>query len=81
MTSAIRGHRTVKGILLDPDGVVYVGRMVLPAALDAILQIRAAQPPLKFITNTRRLPLRRIVRDLAQIGLQVATETFIPQPL
>jgi len=36
--------------------------------------IRAAELPLKFITNTTRRPRRRIVRDLAQLGLQVAPE-------
>ena len=39
-TSAIQGGaRTVRGILLDLDGVVYVGRTVLPGSLDAIAQI------------------------------------------
>ena len=54
MTSAIRGNRTVRGILLDLDGAVYVGRIVLPGSLDAISRIRAAKLPLKFITNTTR---------------------------
>lgn len=74
MTSAIRRNRAVRGILLDLDGVVYVGRTVLPGSLDAISRIRAAKLPLKFITNTTRRSLRRIVSDLAQLGLQVATE-------
>jgi len=74
-TSAIQGDaRTVRGILLDLDGVVYVGRTGLPGSLHAISQIRAAQLPLKFITNTTRRPLRRIVSDLAQPGLQVAMD-------
>jgi HAD superfamily hydrolase (TIGR01458 family) len=71
--------RDVRGMLLDLDGVVYVGRTVLPGSLDAIAQIRAAQIPLKFITNTTRRPLRRIVIDLAQLGLQVeAEDIFTP---
>ena len=74
MTSTIRGNRTVRGILLDLDGVVYVGHTVLPGSLDAISRIRAAKLPLRFITNTTRRSLRRIVSDLAQLGLQVATE-------
>ena len=74
MTSVIRGNRTARGILLDLDGVVYVGRRVLPGSLDAISRIRAAKLPLKFITNTTRRSLRRIVSDLAQLGLQVTME-------
>lgn len=63
--------RTVKGILLDLDGVVYVGETVLPGSLEAVSQIRAAGLPLKFVTNTTRRPLGRIVNDLASFGLRV----------
>ena len=74
-TSEIKGDaRVVRGILLDLDGVVYVGGSALPGSLEAISRIRAAELPLKFITNTTRRPRRRIVRDLAQLGLQVAPE-------
>jgi HAD superfamily hydrolase (TIGR01458 family) len=64
----------VKGILLDLDGVVYVGRTALPGSLEAIARIRDATLALKFITNTTRRPRRKIVGDLASLGLDVATE-------
>lgn len=71
--------RAVKGILLDLDGVVYVGDRLLPGSLEAVAQIRAADVPLKFVTNTTRHPLRRIVSDLAQLGLRVEPEdVFTP---
>ncbi len=63
--------RAVKGILLDLDGVVYVGETVLPGSLEAVSQIRTAGLPLKFVTNTTRRPLRRIVNDPAWFGLRV----------
>ena len=45
-TSATRGDaRTVRGILLDLDGVVYVGRTVLPGSLHAISQISGCATP------------------------------------
>jgi len=66
--------RAVEGILLDLDGVVYVGRSVLPGSLEAIAQIRAAQIPLKFVTNTTRRSRRRIIGDLEKLGLRVASE-------
>ena len=53
---------------------MYVGGSALPGSLEAISRIRAAELPLKFITNTTRRPRRRIVRDLALLGLQVALE-------
>ena len=68
-----RGNaRTVSGILLDLDGVVYVGDTLLPGSLDAISRIQAAEIPLKFITNTTRRPRRRIAGDLAGMGLRAA---------
>jgi len=74
-TPAVRGTaRVARGILLDLDGVVYVGGAALPGSLEAISRIRAAELPLKFITNTTRCPRRRIVHDLALLGLQVALE-------
>jgi HAD superfamily hydrolase (TIGR01458 family) len=66
--------RAVKGALLDLDGVVYTGGALLPGSLEAIAKIKAAGIPLKFITNTTRCPLRRIVEDLARLGLVVARE-------
>lgn len=74
-TSAARSRApNVKGILLDLDGVVYVGDAVLPGSLEAVSRIRAAGVPLKFVTNTTRRPLRRIVADLARLGLHVEPE-------
>ncbi len=72
----------VRGILIDLDGVVYVGNHALPGSLDAIDQIRDSRIPFKFITNTTRRPRRRIVWDLAQLGLNVAAQDlFTPAAL
>ena len=72
---AIRGDtRTVRGILLDLERVVYVRDTLLPGSLDAISRIQAAGIPLKFITNTTRRPRRRIAEDLAGMGLRAALD-------
>jgi len=69
----------MKGLLLDLDGVVYVGHTALPGSLDAIRLVREAGIPLRFITNTTRRPRRRIVADLAKLGLDVeAQHVFTP---
>ena len=72
----------VKGVLIDLDGVVYVGNQALPGSLDAIRRIREVHIPCKFITNTTRRPRRRIVSDLARLGLDiVAQDLFTPAAL
>ena len=79
LLSSVSGRRPVRGILVDLDGVVHVRGKALPGWLEAIARVRAAKIPLKFITNTTRLPRRRIVEDLAQLGLQVAkVDVFTP---
>lgn len=72
-------NHPVKGVLLDIDGVICVGGEVLPGSLDAVRRLRALWVPLKFITNTTRRPRRRIVEDLARLGLGASSEdVFTP---
>jgi len=70
-TSEIKGDaRVVRGILLDLDGVVYVGGSALPGSLEAISRFEQQSFHSSSSPNTTRRPRRRIVRDLAQLGLQ-----------
>jgi HAD superfamily hydrolase (TIGR01458 family) len=72
----------VQGVLIDLDGVVYVGNELLPGSLGAILRLRELGIPFKFITNTTRRPRRRIVSDLARLGLGIdARDLFTPAAL
>jgi HAD superfamily hydrolase (TIGR01458 family) len=69
----------MKGLLLDLDGVVYVGHAALPGSLEAVRLVRDAGIPLRFITNTTRRPRRKIVADLAKLGLDVdVRDVFTP---
>lgn len=72
----------VRGVLIDLDGVVYVGNRALPGSLDAIGRIRELRIPFTFITNTTRRPRRRIVSDLVELGLAISAEDlFTPATL
>jgi len=55
-----REGKMVKGVLIDLDGVVYVGNQALPGSLDAIRRIRELRIPCKFVTNTTRRPGARL---------------------
>lgn len=68
------GIGRIRGVLLDLDGVVHVRGKALPGSLEAIARLRKAQLPFKFVTNTTRRPLARIVADLAALGLEAAPE-------
>ncbi|HEY8006711.1 MAG TPA: TIGR01458 family HAD-type hydrolase [Methylocella sp.] len=72
----------VQGVLIDLDGVVYVGNEPLPGSLNAIRRLRELRVPFKFITNTTRRPRHRIVSDLAGLGLDIdAQDLFTPAVL
>ncbi|MGO9431529.1 TIGR01458 family HAD-type hydrolase [Rhodoblastus sp.] len=78
LQSSVSDRRPIRGLLLDLDGVVHVRGTALPGS-EAIARVRDQNIPLKFVTNTTRLPRRRIVEDLAQMGLRVAMEdVFTP---
>ncbi len=63
-----------RGVLLDLDGVLYVGREPLPGAADALARLRAAVVPFRFITNTTRRSRRVIGADLRTMGFAIAEE-------
>jgi HAD superfamily hydrolase (TIGR01458 family) len=80
--SAGREGKMVQGVLIDLDGVVYVGNELLRGSLDAILRLRELRIPFKFITNTTRRPRHRIVSDLARLGLSIdVRDLFTPAAL
>lgn len=59
----------VRGVLVDLGGVVFVGDRLLPGAAGALARLRGAGVPLRFLTNTTRRSVRRLVADLARMGL------------
>jgi HAD superfamily hydrolase (TIGR01458 family) len=72
----------VEALLLDLDGVVYVGGELLPGSREAIHRLRAAGIPTRFITNTTRRSRRQIAEKLVEMGLPVAAEEiFTPAAL
>lgn len=67
------------GILLDLDGVVYVGDEVVPGATDAVAWLRAHDVPHLFLTNTTSRPRSAVVGKLNGFGIE-ATEDQILTP-
>ena len=69
----------IRGALLDLGGVLYVGDQPLPGAREALLSLRRAGVPVRFITNTTRLPRKKIIAKLERMGLEVSEkELFTP---
>ncbi|MFT4027631.1 MAG: TIGR01458 family HAD-type hydrolase [Novosphingobium sp.] len=67
----------VKAVLLDLDGVIYVGGTPLPGAIEAVARLREAGLALRFLTNTTRTPYRALYAKLLGMGLEVAPEELV----
>ncbi|MGD9502492.1 MAG: TIGR01458 family HAD-type hydrolase [Methyloceanibacter sp.] len=69
----------IRGVLLDLAGVIYDGDHALPGALAAIDRLRQAGLALRFVTNTTRMPKRKVLGRLAKFGLALPeNEVFTP---
>src|SRR5262249_51627757 len=67
----------IRGVLMDLDGVLYVGRRLLPGAVEAMARLRAADVPVCCITNTTRRSRQRIRARLAAMGLSIADDRLL----
>lgn len=68
------------GVLLDLDGTVYEADRLIPGVTDAIVTLRNAGIPVRFVTNTTRMP-RRALRDrLAGFGIAAEIDEIITAP-
>jgi HAD superfamily hydrolase (TIGR01458 family) len=69
----------VRGVLLDLDGVLYVGEEAVAGAVDTVEWLRRHEIPHLFLTNTSSRPRSSLVAKLAGIGIDV-TETDLLTP-
>jgi len=73
--------RRVRGVLLDLSGVIYVGKQIVPGALEALERLHGAGVPVRYITNTTRSTRAQVVSKLATLGLQIDEEHLFTAPL
>ncbi len=66
-----------KAILLDIDGVIYVGDQLLPGALDAMARLRSSGLPIRFITNTTLTPRSEIFQRLSGMGVELSIDELL----
>ncbi|MDX1803427.1 MAG: TIGR01458 family HAD-type hydrolase [Alcanivorax sp.] len=71
---------TLKAVCLDLSGVLYQGLRLLPGARDAVLGLRRAGIPLRFVTNTSQRSSRQILDDLAALQLPIEPQELFTAP-
>ncbi len=67
------------GLLIDLDGTIWDGDVLIAGAREALAALRAAGVPFRFVTNTTRVPRRTIAERLDSVGIAAeASEVFTP---
>ena len=61
----------IEGLLLDLDGVVYVGPTLIEGAVDAIRYLKGQGIPLLFATNTTTKSIGTLHQEILSRGLSV----------
>ncbi|TDO46765.1 HAD superfamily hydrolase (TIGR01458 family) [Kribbella sp. VKM Ac-2527] len=67
----------MRAILLDLDGVLYVGDEAVPGAADAIAWLRRHEVPHVFVTNTSSRPRAAIAAKLAGFGIEATVDQIL----
>lgn len=69
------------GLLVDLDGTVYEDNALIPGADRAVAALRAGGVPVRFVTNTTRVPRTTIAGWLRDFGIAAAAEEIFTPPV
>lgn len=65
------------GVLLDIDGVLYVGDEPIAGAHEALAELREQSAALRLVTNTTSRSRRQVAEHLQQLGFGVTLEEIL----
>ncbi len=69
--------KSYDNVLLDLDGVVWVGNAAVPGAAEAISEVRSAGKRIVFLTNNSRRSPEDYVRQLWSFGIKASLEEMV----
>jgi phospholysine phosphohistidine inorganic pyrophosphate phosphatase len=67
----------VRGVLLDLDGVVYLGDSAVPGAVEVVDWLSREEIPFRFLTNTSSRPRAAIVEKLSSMGIEATDDDIL----
>jgi len=65
------------GLLIDLDGVVWVGREPVPGSAEALRTLMDAGVEIVFVTNNPGRPAEEYARRLAEMGVEIVAERVV----
>lgn len=69
-----------RGVLIDLDGVLYVGGRPVPGALEAVEYLKGNDIPFRCISNTTRKSRATICAQLTAMGFTIPAEHIFTPP-
>lgn len=72
--------KSIKGVMFDLDGVLYIGSTPIAGAIEAVNAIRAIGKTCRFVTNTSTLSLASIQNKMKALGFSIAQHEIISAP-
>lgn len=74
-------NKALRGLLLDLDGVFYVGNELIEGAQAAVAFLKRHAIPHLYLTNTTTRSLAELERKLHGLGLPINAEQILSAPL
>ena len=71
---------SLKGMLFDLDGVLYIDSQPIDGAIEAVDTIRASGMPCRFVTNTSTLSLTALQKKINGFGFRIPAHEIISAP-
>lgn len=71
---------SIKGVLFDLDGVLYIGSHAVEGAIEAVAKIQASGTQCRFVTNTSTLSLMSLAQKINALGFSIPANQIISAP-
>ncbi|MES2580397.1 MAG: TIGR01458 family HAD-type hydrolase [Pseudomonadota bacterium] len=71
---------SIKGVLFDLDGVLYIGSHAVEGAIEAVGKIQASDIQCRFVTNTSTLSLASLQQKINALGFSIPANEIISAP-
>ena len=68
---------TIKGVLIDLDGVLYVEDELIPGAIETVHYLKRKNFPCRFTTNTTRKSINNLHQKMARLGFPVEKHEIV----
>jgi len=72
--------QAIRGLLLDLDGVFYVGQQLIPGAREVVDFLLAREIPHLYVTNTTTRNLQQLQEKLQSLGLPIDSDRILSAP-